>query len=291
MPSAVSPKQVAETNNYDNAVDDFLRDLPLSPSAARPNLPTNNADPDAEIKIRKPRRPAPKLDEALLLSSAGIPKLRHHANTKLKFKGKGHEFSDIANLLGVYQLWLDDLYPKAKFRDGLAMVEKVGHSKRMQMERRVWIEATRPCRAEKGVERVGDDIEMSGGLGERGRNESGDEIFGGSGASQGSDGRAKQKDGEMPDDDELDTLMAESHARVLAPKPQQARKKPFEEDDGPDEDELDALMAKQDGSASQAPSAAAAKSASATQPAKNASGSFEDNEDADELDALLAEQG
>jgi replication fork protection complex subunit Csm3/Swi3 len=39
----------------------------------------------------------------------------------------------------VYQLWLDDLYPRAKFADGLAIIEKLGHSRRMQTMRREWI--------------------------------------------------------------------------------------------------------------------------------------------------------
>lgn len=39
----------------------------------------------------------------------------------------------------MYQLWLDALYPKAKFGDGLAIIEKLGHTKRMQLLRRDWI--------------------------------------------------------------------------------------------------------------------------------------------------------
>ena len=49
------------------------------------------------------------------------------------------QYSDIARLLNFYQLWLDDLYPRAKFADGLAMIEKLGHSKRMQTMRKEWI--------------------------------------------------------------------------------------------------------------------------------------------------------
>ena len=45
----------------------------------------------------------------------------------------------MARLLNAYQLWLDDLYPRAKFADGLAIIEKVGHTKRMQTMRREWI--------------------------------------------------------------------------------------------------------------------------------------------------------
>lgn len=55
-----------------------------------------------------------------------------------------NQFSDVAQLLRTYQLWLDDLYPKAKFADGLAMIEKLGHSKRMQVTRKTWIDESKP---------------------------------------------------------------------------------------------------------------------------------------------------
>lgn len=54
------------------------------------------------------------------------------------------QFSDAARLLNFYQLWLDDLYPRAKFADGLAIIEKLGHSKRIQTMRREWIEEEKP---------------------------------------------------------------------------------------------------------------------------------------------------
>lgn len=50
----------------------------------------------------------------------------------------------MARLLNVYQLWLDDLYPRAKFADGLAIIEKIGHTKRMQTMRREWIKEGKP---------------------------------------------------------------------------------------------------------------------------------------------------
>ncbi|CAI7660450.1 unnamed protein product [Penicillium glandicola] len=99
---------------------------------------------DEEVKVAKKRQPVAKLDEGRLLSQPGIPKLRHTARQKLKFKGKGHEFKDAARLLNFYQLWLDDLFPRAKFADGLTMIEKLGHSKRIQAMRREWIDEEKP---------------------------------------------------------------------------------------------------------------------------------------------------
>lgn len=44
----------------------------------------------------------------------------------------------------MYQLWLDDLYPRAKFADALAIIEKLGHQKRIQTMRREWINEGKP---------------------------------------------------------------------------------------------------------------------------------------------------
>ena len=49
-------------------------------------------------------------------------------------------------MLNMYQLWLDDLYPRAKFADALAIIEKVGHTKRMQVDRKAWIDEGKPRR-------------------------------------------------------------------------------------------------------------------------------------------------
>ncbi|KAF2115990.1 hypothetical protein BDV96DRAFT_574920 [Lophiotrema nucula] len=47
-------------------------------------------------------------------------------------------------MLNMYQLWLDELYPRAKFADGLTMIEKLGHSKRMGYMRKEWIDEGKP---------------------------------------------------------------------------------------------------------------------------------------------------
>jgi replication fork protection complex subunit Csm3/Swi3 len=47
-------------------------------------------------------------------------------------------------LLGTYQLWLDALYPRSKFADGLAMIEKLGHQKNLQRSRYEWINDSKP---------------------------------------------------------------------------------------------------------------------------------------------------
>ncbi|KAL6718303.1 chromosome segregation in meiosis-related protein [Lecanora helva] len=133
--------------NYD--VGDAFRDIDTNIDISTQPKPPNAIDAngsgaglgiDEEIKVTKKRRPVPKLDEERLLGPAGIPRLRRITKDRLRFKGKGHEYSDVTRLLNVFQLWLDDLYPRAKFADGLAIIEKLGHTKRMQTMRKEWID-------------------------------------------------------------------------------------------------------------------------------------------------------
>ncbi|KAK1973595.1 replication fork protection component Swi3 [Colletotrichum cereale] len=137
-----------DLENYN--VDDFDDPFQSPPSEARDGSRTNKRKKaealglDEEVEVAKRVRvPRVKLDEARLLSENGIPKLRKRA-TNLRFKGRGHEFSDAARLLAFYQLWLDDLFPKAKFLDALAMVEKAGHKKQIALKRMDWINEGKP---------------------------------------------------------------------------------------------------------------------------------------------------
>jgi len=216
-----------------------------------------------------------------LLSSAGIPKLRRIAKDKLKFKGKGHEFSDLSRMLNLYQLWLDDLYPKAKFKDGLTMVEKLGHTKRMQVSRRAWIDESKSLRR-----REDEDVEMR--LGDVAGQEGGDndETFPIPTRSKEAVPGQEQSGGgaDAPDEDELDALLGEVPAAAAPPNtagngPAKSQG-PFQDDDEPDEDELDALL-----------NGEPRPTVPPKQPTMKQKGPFEDDEDdEDELDALLAEE-
>ncbi|OJJ95823.1 hypothetical protein ASPACDRAFT_81580 [Aspergillus aculeatus ATCC 16872] len=138
--------------SHDNSLFDY--DAGLDAAWEQPQttitVGSNNEEPtpilgvDDKVQVSKHRRFVAKLDESRLLSQSGIPKLRRTSRQRLRLKGKGHEFSDVARLLNLYQLWLDDLYPRAKFADGLAMIEKLGHSKRLQAMRREWIDEEKP---------------------------------------------------------------------------------------------------------------------------------------------------
>lgn len=111
-------------------------------SKKRKDAPDLGIDEAVAVK-KKARDPIVKLDETRLLSEKGIPRLRRKAS-ELKFKGKGHEFSDAARLLTFYQSWFDNLFPKAKFLDAAAMAEKAGHKKYMRMKRMEWIDEGKP---------------------------------------------------------------------------------------------------------------------------------------------------
>ncbi|KAI9163700.1 hypothetical protein HJFPF1_05322 [Paramyrothecium foliicola] len=277
MPATLSsdrpPARHDDLDNYN--VDDFSDDPFASPTP--PGSPKKRKEPDSglgideEVSVKKrARAPAVKLDEDRLLGPAGLPKLRARAQG-LKLKGKGHEFSDASRLLSFYQLWLDDLFPKAKFVDALAMVEKVGHKKRVMAARNEFINQSRPKdrteydddddlfgegndaqEAEVEPELPGDDAPSASTI-QRPRTPQGDDAVPDDDDLYDATPRRAQtaarpppptQSHDIPDDDELDMLMAEygapGESAPLPPKPQQAR--PVN-DDVPDDDDLDALVA------------------------------------------------
>lgn len=181
-------------------------------------------------------------------------------------------------MLNLYQLWLDDLYPKAKFRDALTMVEKVGHSKRMQVSRRAWIDESKSYRR-----REDEDAEMRLGDLQGQASAEDDAIFPIPSESR-QEGQQQQSEGgaDAPDDDELDALLGEQPAaRPQATNPGPPKQQgPFQDDDE-DEDELDATL-NEDSNSRREPTQ--------KEPAKP-KGPFEnDEDDQDELDMLLAQE-
>ncbi|KAF2738147.1 replication fork protection component Swi3, partial [Polyplosphaeria fusca] len=175
--------------------------------------PSDSALGLEEVKIVKARQPIPKLDENRLLSAAGVPKLQRISKERLRLKGKGHEYGDVARMLNMYQLWLDDLYPRAKFADGLAIIEKLGHTKRIQMMRKEWINEGRP------------------------RNDATAETEGGDSDGAGRNGEV-QMDGEHTEAIERDLHNPEEN-------PSSTHQPPAAPRDEPSDDELDALLAEE----------------------------------------------
>jgi replication fork protection complex subunit Csm3/Swi3 len=200
-----------------------------------------------------------------LLSAAGIPKLRRISKERLRFKGKGHEvfaellclrphahgsqYSDIARMLNMYQLWLDDLYPRAKFADGLAIIEKLGHSKRIQYMRKEWIAEGRPKAGESDPE--DNDVVAAETTGDQ--------------------------DAERMEGVEEENMAQENEPQTSKENdvPQQILDTSKALEDDPDEDELDALLAD-----NAAPGTSFASTALRPKPAAFEEDNFEDDEDA-----------
>ncbi|KAF4953680.1 hypothetical protein FSARC_12341 [Fusarium sarcochroum] len=267
-------------DNYDvgDLSDDPFASPPPESSTKKRKEPDSGLGIDEEVDVKKRARvPNVKLDEERLLGPKGLPKLKQRARD-LKIKGKGHEFSDASRLLSFYQLWLDDLFPKAKFLDALAMVEKAGHKKLVVIARNNLINEGKP------KDSAGDDEE--------------DDLFGDNDTSIPTDqeptrpmtdtarprtpvhntGVPDDDDlydatprpsrpivpirNDVPEEDDLEALIAEAEAAQKA-KPTQTE---------PDDDDLDALMAE----------------AENQDTAKKIETSRPEPED-DDLDALMAE--
>ena len=273
-PFADKPTTALNSTRDDKAV--------LSPRKRK----NDNDDPFAdlglndEVKVKKARIPNPKLDERILLSAPGIPKLRAIAKKgvarKLRFKGRGHEFTDVEKLLNYYQLWLDDLFPRAKFADGLKMVEKVGHTKRMAVVRKEWIDEGKPGHVsretmQKELEEAAREREremaVERGEAERETGNGGEEEMFFPSPSKGAQ-KKMDIDREEPDEDDLDALLAEQS--------EPAALKNTRAPDSEEDDDLDALLAEQE-----------ARRQPPTPPAT--SSRIGDEDDEDDLDGLLAE--
>lgn len=112
---------------------------------------------DEEVVIKKKRVVARLDEERLLEPRRGVPKLIQLSRERPLHKtlrGKGHTVADMGKVLERYQFWCHEMFPKAKFRDALTMIRKVGNTKRMKMERRRFIDdlLPKPIEVEDGDE-------------------------------------------------------------------------------------------------------------------------------------------
>ncbi|RSL95965.1 hypothetical protein CDV31_013663 [Fusarium ambrosium] len=246
-------------DNYD--VDDFSDDPFASPppesSSKKRKEPDSGLGIDEEVDVKKrARAPNVKLDEDRLLGPKGIPKLRQRARD-LKIKGKGHEFSDASRLLSFYQLWLDDLFPKAKFLDALTMVEKAGHKKRIVIARNDWINEGKP------KDHIANEEEEEDLFGENNtsRPATAEPTTTTTTTTEPSRAKTPQRDNDVPDDDD-----------IYDATPRQVRHTLPIRNEVPEEDDLEALIAEAEG-----------------QDAAKKSKPSEPEPDSDDLDALIAE--
>lgn len=126
--------------------------------------------------------------------------------------------------MNFYQLWLDDLYPRANFADGLSIIEKLGHTKRMQVMRREWIDEEKP-------KPFGDTINMpdSHDLPTRPSDKNGADTIG---AAKSAPSGSNQVG--LDDDDDL-----------FMPDPEAENRPPVNHPE-PDDDDLEDLLREQD---------------------------------------------
>ncbi|KAI0101157.1 Swi3-domain-containing protein [Daldinia grandis] len=330
-PSSALKKSVnASIDNYDVDDDPFAESGGEAPSndtaQSKKRKEATGLGIDEAVAVQKKARvPIVKLDEGRLLSEKGIPRLRRKARD-LKFKGKGHEFSDTARLLSFYQLWFDDLFPKAKFLDAAAMAEKAGHKKYMRMKRMEWIEEGKPKPAgldgddddlfgeshnqpeerapavfpariapifqDRGSERAhtpirddvpGDDDDIYGATPQPAKKTQPTNklAIGSESTTTRPMGTSLFGNGDEPDEDDLDALMAEEEAQRTKPTSILGGMKPDQSRDEPDGDDLDALMAEAEAH-HEPPKQIPNLTARPAQPNM-------DNDEEDDLDALMVE--
>ncbi|XP_059595516.1 uncharacterized protein LOC100240999 isoform X4 [Vitis vinifera] len=84
-------------------------------------------------KPKKAPRTRPNLTPELLLSDNGLGYVLRHFPGAFKFRGRGHEVSDLGNLIGLYSEWHSHLLPYYSFDQFVHKVEKVGTTKRVKI--------------------------------------------------------------------------------------------------------------------------------------------------------------
>lgn len=215
--------------------------------------------------------------------------------------------------MSFYQEWLDDLFPKATFLDALAMIEKIGHKNVIRNQRIQWIDEGKPRpKVDEGdgeqerqpslpkePSRIAPIFEKTAQA--RASTPANDDLFGDEDIYNATP-RASippKPAGDIPDDDDLEALMAEADA-ASAPSappfhsifggglPKKPAQSAFEPDD---EDDLEALMAE-----AEAQTAVSKPTASATGGSIFGGGasrrpvqSTVEPDDDDDLEALMAE--
>lgn len=115
----------------------WSRDCPSS--APNPNFsrPPSSSAPAAPPKVaekpKKAPRVRPKLTPELLLSEDGLGYVLRHFPRAFKYRGRGHEISDLENLIGLYREWHSHILPYYPFEHFVHKVEQVAATKRVKM--------------------------------------------------------------------------------------------------------------------------------------------------------------
>lgn len=97
-------------------------------TAAAPSAPSKVAE-----KPKKAPRKRPKLTPDLLLSEDGLGYVLRHFPRAFKYRGRGHEVSDLENLIGLYSEWHSHTLPYYSFEHFIHKVEQVAATRRVKM--------------------------------------------------------------------------------------------------------------------------------------------------------------
>ncbi|KAM4119968.1 hypothetical protein ACJW30_03G099400 [Castanea mollissima] len=125
----------------------WSRDCPssASASASAPILNSESTRPSSSFKTtstgvakstekpKKAPRTRPKLTPDLILSDDGLGYVLRHFPRSFKFRGHGHEVSDLGNLIGLYSEWHSRLLPYYSFDQFVHKTEQVAATKRVKM--------------------------------------------------------------------------------------------------------------------------------------------------------------
>ncbi|CAL0334223.1 unnamed protein product [Lupinus luteus] len=115
----------------------WSRDCPFSPNPNpnNPNPISNNPSSSSLPSSEKPKklpRTRPKLTPDLLLSDDGFGYVLRHFPSHFKYRGRGHEVSDLGNLLHLYSDWHSRLLPYYSFPQFVSKLEKVAATRRIK---------------------------------------------------------------------------------------------------------------------------------------------------------------
>ncbi|KAJ8423258.1 hypothetical protein Cgig2_023659 [Carnegiea gigantea] len=88
--------------------------------------------PISSDKPKKVPKTRPKLTPELLLSAEGIGYILRYFPRNFKYRGRGHEVSDLRNVLRMYADWHSQLLPYFPFDQFIHKVEEVGSSRHVR---------------------------------------------------------------------------------------------------------------------------------------------------------------
>ncbi|XP_062150195.1 uncharacterized protein LOC133858744 [Alnus glutinosa] len=128
----------------------WSRDCPSSPASASAPAPApapssapipqgaTRPSSSGTTSAEKPKKAArsrsrPRLTPDLLLSDDGLGYVLRHFPRAFKCRGRGHEVSDLGNLIGLYSEWHSRLLPYYSFDQFVHKVEQVAATRRVKM--------------------------------------------------------------------------------------------------------------------------------------------------------------